>query len=381
MCYQSTAVPALQTALAAAKFDVEARREGFRAVLQGSRVSEQNGGELKAFYIHNPEEVAEAEVAVLELEQRLRAVQRETTRDALVAYAALWTAQATSRAAGAAYEAARMANADANAQLEAGLISALDADVLDLTCTEARMAYEEAQTSLATARTAATTFGMHGDAAAQPLMFTLPAFSPDRTPEIIGLLGKGVLAQGVYRKNRQLNRPQMLLGFDFIGETEISANYSTLGPAIDMKIGYPSLYDPNQIFLNAGWNINLRFLFPYDPIALAKKRAARALMDAVEQDTIRARQTAVIKEADARQRVTAAAARIALVQERYTLVERRYQSRSAQYSIGAISPLDWQRECANLKQAEVDMATAWQRYVLAMAQYLDIVNGTWEVCP
>jgi hypothetical protein len=172
--YESPELAPAKTKLAMTKAFQRARSYNTAGIASANRTKDKDVYSMSLRFSSDPLSNTEAKRSVVQAEESLAQMQRDGVRDALLAHAALWDAQALQTAAQAQLTAATLAKTEAERKRELGAISDLDVELARIDLADAELSAQRAAKLLVTAKQDATRFKFTGEAEAAVLNFTLP---------------------------------------------------------------------------------------------------------------------------------------------------------------------------------------------------------------
>lgn len=306
---------------------------------------------------------------------------RTDAATALLAHATLWEAQAADDTARARAALTQLLAKEAERKFALGAIPATDRELARLDADDAALAQRQAAKALVTAKADALRLALTDDAAPDVAAFTLPGSTIEQTPAYKEAVWTKQLALERAAQSKRDVKPALVLEALHLGNTQVSGSLSTRGPSADVLVGYPTLTDPTFLLYQLGWTFTVRAEIPIDPVGWAKLRLTRADAALAEQRLATQRGETQVQIPVAKREAETAAEELALARERLTLLRRKLEIVTTKADDGAASAVEVQNAAIARGDAEAGQARAWKRYITAVAKYLDLVDGTWEVAP
>ena len=305
-----------------------------------------------------------AELEALTARARLGAVRRKAIRQALLAHAELWQAEANLEAAQAQVRLRQLELKAARAR-RAG---PLELEARSLALEEAGLALEAAESSHRSAEARVRMLGFSPPAEPRVLRFALPPATPDRT-EALRLKLQALEAQAAYRRLAWLQA-----GLFYQGALSYRLSAETAGPSLALTLG------PEDPLRPAGTlEFSLSARIQLDPAAWMQARKRTLDLRAEEADRRLQEQTTALRTGELRENAERAWRRLQLAEKKAALARKQAALAQKRLRRGLLSPLEAERVRLSYLDAKTARADAWRRYLEAVAAYLEAVNGSWEV--
>ncbi len=379
MRYEAPELRPAGAQLSAAEAQLRAARLGASGTYSTSYSDSTFNHSLSLMYREDAVNLLTAHKSNEDAQRQLISLQRDGVKQALLAHAALWDAQAKGRAAKLRAQIAQQNAVEAERKRKIGEAADYDVDLAKVDAEDAALAERTAAEAEVSAQSEAARLELTGAADPVVLTFMLSPAKVEDTDVIYNSDWDYRLANASAAQARRDNRIYFGADASYTGTYQLSAGVSTKGPSVTVSTGYPSLYDPTLLFYGAGWRFTLSATVPLDPgaAAAARVKSADAEVTRVKLEQQRAQQA--IKLPDTLKAANDAARSMDLARQRLALAERRLKAVQARNKSGAVSPQAELEAAEALATAEATLAQRWQSYVTDSATYLESINAPWEV--
>lgn len=375
LAYQSPELASARKALEAARLQAGSTALGLGANLGYERAGEDNSYKVGLGWQWNFTARLEAEQAVVRAQRELRRVAREGQKNALLAHAAVWQAQVRLEAAGGRLEAARERLAEAERKLALGALSPLQREDAALALKQAELNLRQAQNALRSAQADALRYGLRGSAEPRTLRFALPAATPEQTVAYREALAALELSRARMEEGWRRLWPEVSLGASYNGKDALfqsGLSWSASGPGASLALGTPQSVLPGT---PEGWKFTLGLKLELLPQAWAAVVAGEADLEGAALRLERTREEMTLRLEQAREEVAIVLEGLELAQQRLALAQRLAVNAEAKLRAGIATALERLEAQASRAEAEAAVAQSWQSYVLAVAAYLELLDG------
>lgn len=384
LAYQSPELTPARKALEAARLQAGSTALGLGANLAYERANADNDYKVGLGWQWNFTARLEAEQAVARAERELRRVEREGQKKALLAHATAWQAQSRLTAAEGRLEAARDRLAEVERKAALGAIAPLQREDAALALEQAELNLRQARNTLRQAQAEAARYGLRGNAEPRTVRFALPAATPEQTVAYREALAALELARARVEEGRRRLWPEASLGVSYNGKDALfqsGLSWSAGGPGANLALGTPLSVPPGT---PEEWKFSLSLKLELLPQAWAAVVAGEADLEGAALRLERTREEMALRLEQAREEVAIALEGLELAQERLAIAERLAANAEAKLKAGIGTALERLEAQASRAEAEAAVAQGWQGYILAVAAYLDLLDGdssTWTLQP
>lgn len=326
--------------------------------------------------------------AINRAEREVRRVEREGIKNALLAHAASWNAQARLNGSERRLEAARARLAEAERKLVLGAISATQREEVALALRQAELGTRQAQVALGNAQAEAARYGLSGAAEASLVSFAAPEVAPEKTPTYQEARLALELAQSRLDQAYRTLWPEVNFSAGYYGndaQFQAGASWSGVGPGANVSVGSPLPWptnpftgEPIQVDQNT-WKLTLGAKITLAPEAFAALSGLQAERDGAGLRLSRTLDEVKLRLSQSRSEVGGALESLSLAQARLDLSKKQLSISEAKAKAGSASEIEVLEAQAATLESEAALAQAWQTYVTAVAAYLDLSDGVWAV--
>ncbi|MEI7834160.1 MAG: TolC family protein [bacterium] len=379
LLYQAPELRPAGAMLSAAEAQLRAARLGASGTYSTSYSDSTFNHSLSLSYREDQVNLLSAHKSNEDAQRQLISLQRDGIKQALLAHASLWDAQAKGRAAKLHAQIAGQNAVEAERKRKIGEAAEYDVELARVDAEDAALAERTAAEAEISAKAEAARLGLTGAADPVVLTFMLSPAKVDDADAIYNSNWDFRLADASAAQARRDNRIYFGADASYTGKYQLSAGVSTKGPSVTASTGYPSLYDPTLLFFGSGWRFTLSATVPLDPGATAAARVKSADAEVARVKLEQQRSQQAIKLPDALKAAQDAARSMDLARQRLALAERKLKAVQARAKSGTVSPQAELEAAEALATAEATLAQRWQTYITDSATYLESINAPWEV--
>jgi outer membrane protein TolC len=333
--------------------------------------------------------VAQARAALDEARRGHTHARRDGCRQALLAHASLWDAQATSRAAALRLSAAALKCTETERRFALGAVAAVDVETAKLDEEDAALAVAQAGHALAAALLEAKRLALLGDADPITLTFRLPDAAADAAPAYRASLWAVKTAEARHAQARWDLLPAVSLNGQYMSKDRyVTSTLSTRGPGVDIAgqtLATGATFNPGAqgSYLSSfdKWQFVLRADLPLSLGAWSGARVAAQDARLAKVQLAQTKAQLAVQIPQARGDVASAQEGLRLAKQRAALAAKRLEAMKARVLAGSAGQTDLLLMQAAAGDAESTVARGWKTYVAAVAAYLELVDGNWEEAP
>ncbi len=355
---------------------------GLDGTLKINRASKQTetGYTLGVIYQFKPENISDAESALMNAKNELDAEERACIIKGMNIYADHVAASIQFKAAGMQMEIASVNYKEADRKNKIGALAAIDLEAAKLEMDDAEISLKAAENDLKDIRLKAMLYNFTGDPE-----FVFPRYTPvdiaaDKTPEMKSLSASVIAAKGRYRAANRDSQIGLSLDLSkYGGDVQVMTSVSTRTRSANFTFGYPSLYDPAMLLYGKGWRTSVNLEIPLSPSAESGVRTARVEYDIIKEKINRRQKELTQEIAAAKTQVLNEESRLELARKRCDIASQRIAIAEKKYAAGAISMVEKLTTDKNKADMDIALATAWKRYTTAVGSYMYIIGGFWNV--
>lgn len=355
---------------------------GLDGSLKINRASQQTetGYTLGVIYQFKPENVTDAEAALIDARNALDAEARGCTLRGMNIYADHLTALSQLKSVRLQMEIAKVNWTEADRKNKIGALAAIDLQQAKLDLEDAEISLKSAENDLKDITNKAKLYNFSGEPE-----FIFPRYIPVEidasiTPEMKSLVSSAIAAKGRYRAaNRETQIGLSLDLSKYGGDVQVMTSVSTRTRSANFTFGYPSLYDPAMLLYGKGWRTSVNLEIPLSPSAESGVKIAKVEHDNINAKIIRRKKEIAQEISAAKSMVENEEKRLELSRKRCDIAKQRIDIATIKYNSGAISLVEKLKTEKDKLEMDIALTTAWKRYTTAVGSYIDIIGGFWNI--
>jgi outer membrane protein TolC len=355
---------------------------GLDGTLKINRASQQTetGYTLGVIYQFKPENVTDAEAALIDAKNALDAEARGCTLKGMNLYADHLTAISQLKSVQLQMEIAKVNWTEADRKNKIGALAAIDLQEAKLDLEDAEISLKSAENDLKDITNKAKLYNFSGEPE-----FIFPRYIPVEidasiTPEMKSLVSSAIAAKGRYRAaNRETQIGLSLDLSKYGGDIQVMTSVSTRTRSANFTFGYPSLYDPAMLLYGKGWRTSVNLEIPLSPSAESGVKTAKVEYDNINAKIIRRKKELAQEISAAKSMVENEEKRLELSSKRCDIAKQRIDIATIKYDSGAISLVEKLKTEKDKLDMDIALTTTWKRYTTAVGNYIDIIGGFWNI--
>ncbi|MEI6520693.1 MAG: TolC family protein, partial [bacterium] len=338
------------------------------------------GYNLGVTYQFKPENVTDAEAALIDAKNALDAEARSCTLKGMNLYADHLAALSQVKSAKLQLEIVKVNWTEADRKNKIGALAAIDLQQAQLELDDADISLKAAENDLNDTINKAKLYNFTGDPE-----FIFPRYIPAtvnaaNTPEMKSLSSSAIAAKGRYRAANRESQIGLSLDLSkYGGDIQVITTVSTRTRSANFTFGYPSLYDPAMFLYGKGWRTSVNLEIPLSPSAESGVKTAKVEYDSINAKIIRRQREIQQEIAAAKSLVENEEKRLDISRKRCGIAKQRVDIAETKYNAGAISLVDKLKTEKEKLDMDIALTTAWKRYTTAVGSYMDIIGGFWNI--